>query len=289
LVFLTGDAMGMAKARAGRALVRVKQGFLVVFLGVTAVAAVGIVGLQMTESWRGSSELIDAAMGMGILLLGSFAAFASFNRKWLRPVAVAGWLAAGIMLLVLPAWAGFEHFHGRGWSYGSLLIEQIVASGMVVACMVCYIPVVLLPRLGYLGRLVQMASAVLFATGGAICLAMIWDWIGFSPSWEAVLQAACVAGTAGALSAFATGKLSALKAQDPMTDIATTMRVFCPRCGRDQEVGMGDSACTGCKLWFVIEMEEPRCENCGYNLHKLEAERCPECGWTVGPRRAAAV
>lgn len=32
----------------------------------------------------------------------------------------------------------------------------------------------------------------------------------------------------------------------------------------------------------------PVCVQCGYNLHKLEAERCPECGWEVRARGAAA-
>lgn len=64
-----------------------------------------------------------------------------------------------------------------------------------------------------------------------------------------------------------------------------SVKVTCPRCATktDAAAGVGGarSRCGGCGLIFVIEMAEPRCVKCEYNLLDLKSDRCPECGTPV--------
>jgi hypothetical protein len=66
------------------------------------------------------------------------------------------------------------------------------------------------------------------------------------------------------------------------------VKVTCPRCATKTDVavgvggvGGGRSRCGGCGLIFVLELAEPRCVKCEYNLLDLKADRCPECGTPV--------
>jgi Zn finger protein HypA/HybF involved in hydrogenase expression len=63
------------------------------------------------------------------------------------------------------------------------------------------------------------------------------------------------------------------------------VKVTCPRCATktDAAAGVGGarSRCGGCGLIFVIELAEPRCVKCEYNLLDLKSDRCPECGTPV--------
>lgn len=58
----------------------------------------------------------------------------------------------------------------------------------------------------------------------------------------------------------------------------TQMSITCPRCRRRQDVAIGPSECSQCRLRFHIRLEEPRCPNCDYLLYGLTSGRCPECG-----------
>jgi hypothetical protein len=64
-----------------------------------------------------------------------------------------------------------------------------------------------------------------------------------------------------------------------------SVKVTCPRCATktDAAAGVGGarSRCGGCGLIFVIELAEPRCVKCEYNLLDLKSDRCPECGTPV--------
>jgi hypothetical protein len=273
-------------------VVRVKQGFLVVFLLATAMAALGVIGLLAVSGRRDIEFVVMAATGIAPLLGVSFAALWAFDRPWLRPMVVAGWLAAGVMILAMPAWGWMEAQHRYGGVSYRLItwVERGVGIGLTGAFFLCLAPVVLAPRMNAAGKVLQAVTVLLLFMAAVLISAAACDFLRPSDPAEMAIGGTLVLGFASAMTVFALNKFSLLKAPpEPVSLTATTMRVFCPRCGRDQEVGMGESACSGCKLKFTIDVEEPVCGQCGYNLHKLEAARCPECGWAVGTRHAAAV
>jgi len=55
----------------------------------------------------------------------------------------------------------------------------------------------------------------------------------------------------------------------------------CPRCGSEEQMRTGVSTCSSCGLRIEINVQEPRCEGCGYLLYRLEGDACPECGLSI--------
>lgn len=64
------------------------------------------------------------------------------------------------------------------------------------------------------------------------------------------------------------------------TDAGATVELRCPRCTTLQTLSAGRSACSACGLKFRIEIEPPRCAQCGHSLWQQPDRRCPECGAT---------
>lgn len=57
-----------------------------------------------------------------------------------------------------------------------------------------------------------------------------------------------------------------------------SVHLTCPRCARKGEAPLGQSRCEGCGLIFLVQVAEPRCIKCNYNLLDLRSPVCPECG-----------
>lgn len=62
-----------------------------------------------------------------------------------------------------------------------------------------------------------------------------------------------------------------------LADIKAVSMV-CPRCARKNEAPLGQSRCQGCGLILLVQVAEPRCVKCNYNLLDLRSPVCPECG-----------
>lgn len=59
------------------------------------------------------------------------------------------------------------------------------------------------------------------------------------------------------------------------------IQLQCPACQTKQTMPLGDGTCRECGLRFLIKIDEPRCESCGYLLYRLKSDRCPECGTSI--------
>jgi len=90
--------------------------------------------------------------------------------------------------------------------------------------------------------------------------------------------AAGIAGGCGTLALGVLARLNRVVDFEPLSPELTAVSVICPRCSKKQTIGLGDSACSTCRLRISIKIEEPRCPNCGYLLYGLPSSRCPECG-----------
>ncbi len=280
--------MGVKVGEAGPVALAVKRIFLIAFLVVTGVALLVFVGLLALVGGhpRQMENVMAGALVEGLLLGGAFVGFVTFERPWLRLFSVTGWLLTGLMLAAFPAFVWYDSM--RTYYAYDRVFSNLAGTGMLAAMFFNLVPVVFLPRMNFVGRAIQGVSVGSLSLAAVVLLVMIWNLFGYDPTIELALGATFGLGIAGALAVFALSKFSLLKAPDPVSAVATTLRLFCPRCGQSQELPLGESACSACQLKFSIDVEEPRCPRCHYNLHKLEATRCPECGQAIVTDAAAA-
>lgn len=72
---------------------------------------------------------------------------------------------------------------------------------------------------------------------------------------------------------------------EPGSKEMLSLFLACPRCGKKQNVAIGDACCVACDLRISTRIEEPRCMSCGYLLYKLTSDRCPECGEAISGKQ----
>ncbi len=77
-------------------------------------------------------------------------------------------------------------------------------------------------------------------------------------------------------------KVAGIEKEASVESTSLDIKITCPRCLTEQVVTSGHSRCSACKLRFEIKIEEPRCPQCDYLLHKLASPVCPECGYYLG-------
>src|SRR5205814_1367587 len=87
-----------------------KRFFLLALLVLTGVSAVIIGGAVYRQgcSAEALGWAVKGAVGCGLMFVVSFAAFNALERPRWRMVSIAGMLLAAVMLLVLPAYVGWE-------------------------------------------------------------------------------------------------------------------------------------------------------------------------------------
>lgn len=73
------------------------------------------------------------------------------------------------------------------------------------------------------------------------------------------------------------------------TALLITVSLTCPRCALTQEVTVGKGRYAACGLRIRLSIDEPRCPDCGYLLHRHASARCPECGLIIRQTDDAAI
>jgi hypothetical protein len=274
----------MVLAQAGATepwVIVVKRHFLTFLIVITALAILGGLVALWEGPRHGQDAVLIAGLGMGFLLVGCFCGLAAFDRPHLRFIVVGGWMFALLMILALPVCGWYNATYPWAYPYSRRTLEfidNLACTGVIFAGLLCYAPVIAIPRLNALGKGLQFISILGLVVGAILLTVVTWS----TPSDDETVSAmigALVVGFGGGLCVFGVARFSRLKPQDLASSVSTTVRLFCPRCGMEQELAMGESACGRCQLRFVIDVEEPRCPQCHYNLHRLTSDRCPECGW----------
>jgi len=98
-----------------------------------------------------------------------------------------------------------------------------------------------------------------------------------------LLAASCIISVCGLLAIviFLAANRRALVTHSGAIKEIKAVRITCPRCATKCDAHVGASRCTGCGLIFLLDLAEPRCIKCEYNLLDLKSDRCPECGTPV--------
>lgn len=117
---------------------------------------------------------------------------------------------------------------------------------------------------------------------------------GLGANRELVERSAGAAGIlacCGSLGMLVLARLNRRVEFEPLKDMPMAITVICPRCRRKTKVALGEGHCDACRLRIEINVEEPRCPECGYLLYKLASDVCPECGTSIqsGPSEETQV
>lgn len=182
----------------------------------------------------------------------------------------------GYMLLLRDGRNSFSIHYGHNIGYA-------VGTGMVLAGVLCLAALALTPRLPWQGRLLQATAATAIVATGGMLVASIWGPWELGHGLERGLYLSFILSGGGLFTLWASACRRQIKPPNPLSTLDTRLHLRCPRCSTDQSLPAGESHCHACGLWLKIEMEEPACPACGYNLHLLTHPQCPECGRHLPP------
>jgi hypothetical protein len=283
--FLPGKHMEKVDTAA---MARLKRGLLIGLLVIAAIGTLVTVFAIFSIGFGSRGDIVMlGALGVGYLLAISFGALTAVERRGIRWIAFLGMALAAFLVIAFPLFLWWTEVRS-GYGRFPEPTGQLIGTAMVLAGALCLGSLVIAPRLNLLGRLLQIGTVLSLLGAGACIAVIIWADYTTSRSLEQAFPISLVLTVAGMLSVFAVHRFFGIKARDMLGAMRGTIFLKCPRCLKEQDLAFGESACAGCKLRISIEVEEPRCPKCGYNLNQLTRPICPECGENLSGEAPAA-
>ncbi len=263
----------MAEART-RHLVRVGAVLCAIVLALLLIGAWNPMRWpQYGEDWWQSAGAVSI-YGLLALLCLVDAGTPQWRRwRWIG-VATAG-VAATMWL--------YDIWIGPGSDPGFVIFVTLTCTAAVIghASLASLSPLVAGQRWVLWGT---VAAAAL--TAGLVDLAVVDDrllhlgWGEGSFLWRGIGASGILAGC-GTLALVVLAVLNRQIDYEPGSKEMLSLFLACPRCGKKQNVAIGEASCVACDLRISTRIEEPRCSTCGYLLYQLTSDRCPECGALV--------
>lgn len=258
---VTGFAVARVAGRVGLVLTAV------VFL---LVVVAGWAWWGRSSRWWWQERLLGTALSLGGLGLPVVGALVGQGHKTARLWRWLGVVAAAVAFVM-----AMVHIWGdpRG---GEAIFVTVVSIAVVVAHANLTLFCPLKPGQAWL-LVATIAAAIV--TAAAVDGHAFWR--------DSLLPFSRLAAAAGILAACGTLALLVLARLNRGVRLENLVREFaditlvCPRCRRKQKLALGDSACSACGLRITTQIEEPRCNRCGYLLYVLTSDACPECGEPV--------
>lgn len=234
-------------------------------------------GAWPADDWAGTAGIFAIA---ALLVVANLFGTMASGRHWRFLGALAA--ATGIALGLIGVWS-----HAGGMP--TVIVHSFIVAGVIGGANV----LVRLPLPAAQNWLRLATTGMLLVTGvlGMLVnqLASDGKFRSFDEIDVRLLTAASVVTSCGVL---AIAVLMAFSRRFVVTQAHSiaeikSIAVVCPRCATKLNAGRGQSTCTGCNLILLIQVAEPRCRKCNYNLLDLRADKCPECGEAVAGSLAA--
>ncbi len=276
-------------------------GITMVLFGLTALVSMGLMELRQTPH-----GLVAGRVGL-IVTVAAFVAFMVAIWEPTRHWGETGRVLSLFGALAVLALIGVGTSDRRHWRWAGVVASVIACAMWLIDI---WVGVGSDPGFVVFCTLVSLAAVVGHANLSLMCpLTDTQRWVRSGSIAAAILTAALVdmivlddkllrygmddplgriAGAAGIVAGCGTLALCVLARINRKVDYErlspelAEMVVVCPRCGKKQSIGLGDSVCTVCSLRISLRIEEPRCPKCDYLLYGLTSDRCPECGTAVG-------
>jgi hypothetical protein len=253
---------------------------LAVMGGIAAVVSVVFLASSGGD-WEIISRCECGALGVGFLLTAGLAGSIAVRRGGWGWIAIVGCWLSLLMAAAFSAFIGYGADYMERWGGHGLVVcvACAIGAGGAAAGLFCLGPLIMKPKWGLAGRLLQWGTLACL-TGSAVLFELLLLEVPWSGrELEQAFVMALILSGAGGLFVWAMHRLAVGSAMKDLV-LAGAVRVCCARCGKEQEVPLGDSRCAACGVRMRIWMEEPVCLKCGYRLYG-KVERCPECGTAV--------
>jgi predicted RNA-binding Zn-ribbon protein involved in translation (DUF1610 family) len=274
-------------------LAAVITGAAIITGGSAAAAAGASPREQEVMTWA-----IKCVAGVGFLQVISFAALSALQRERWRFVALPGMLLAAVMMLALPLYVWWEvasaplpppGVAGVAVHLRHLQAERLVQTGLILSGVLCLVPFVMVPRMRRVGRILQWTAVLYLCGASLVTLGELWNRTGTGHLAQAVATLLIPAGVC-MMGVFVLQRFLSIPPPAPLErqSVEDAVQLTCPRCGKPQSLPAGETArCADCRLKIKVEVEEPACPNCGFNLHRLTRPTCPECGFALDTQDVA--
>ncbi len=260
---------------------QLKRTFLLGVIGSLSLAAlIGIWTFLFGNFGDLEWKILFTTMTAALFSLTALGAAVVFERGRWRAAMVVTFILSGLGLLVYLLMIWFEpHWNWPWWKFAWKVMWWLAIWSIALP----HAGLLSLATLKGFFRWVRRA-----AIGAVFTLALSVTWVVL---FESVLDEDIwirIIGVFGILSALGTitvpilAKVTGIDKEAGVESTAMEIKITCPRCTLEQTVASGHSRCVGCKLKFEINIEEPRCPQCDYLLHKLTEPVCPECGQQLG-------
>lgn len=258
---------------------QLKRTFLLGVIGSLSFAALlGIWAFLFGSFGDTEFKIIMTTLTAALFSMTSLGSAIVLERAKWRIAMICTFVLSGLGLLVYLLMIWFEPSWRWHW------IEMVTKAMVVIA-----VWAVALPHMGLLSlaSLKNFYYWVCRATVLAVLLLALSITLGviFEPDEDVWIRLIGVLGILATLGTITVPILAKVAGIDKDTGVESTpldLKITCPRCLLVQTVSSGHSRCLGCKLKFEIKIEEPRCPQCDYLLHKLTSPVCPECGFELG-------
>ncbi len=260
---------------------QLKRTFLLGVIGSLSLAALlGIwVFLFGGNFWDTEFKIIMTTLTAALFSLTSLGAAVVLERNRWRTAMIVTFVLSGLglVLYLVTIWVEIWHYVDDDWVAKTMF--WLAAWSVALPHMAL---LSLAPLKGFYLWVRRGALSNVLLLTVTITLFALFEG---EPDEDFWIRAVGVFGILAALGTITVPILAKVAGIEKVAGVESTsldIKITCPRCLREQTVSCGHSRCSGCKLKFQIEIEEPRCPRCDYLLHMLTEPVCPECGRRFG-------
>ena len=265
----------------------IKRIFLITLLASIALSALmGIIAILSDMNHEWGIKLFFSALTIAGASLACFVSSIPLEKRRFPVLAWSGillpLLAAFLCIVLIWAWEpiqevlGYFFYPKNSWR-ASELMGKFLVSFIYLAIAVSASAALLSPRLRSVGFWIQITTVALIAGGFIMEQPLMWFLYREEFLWK-MWGISLILSFAGLITTPIIARFFTIKTDEELTALTRTLHLTCPRCLTPQDMLVGESRCSHCKLKFKLEVEEPRCPKCNYILHGLTQPRCPECG-----------
>jgi hypothetical protein len=257
-----------------------KRNFLFFLMTVGGLGCAGAITLLFCASeFDGLGVALLWGTITGFCILCMFSASTAVEHRWWRWIAFAGVPLMMIGMICLLFVLTVEILRDMSSFRFSQTTWTVVSSIYFGGALLCIASAIGALRLTSFARLLQALTLI-----GLLATFTVLEALFANPGNHRVMDIFFTILLIAGLLTFTTlflYRVTGLKEPDPLTAFDLTLHLRCPRCRTEQDLPTGEAHCIACHLRFHIDMEDPVCLSCGYNLRGLLVPKCPECGRTT--------